>query len=258
MMTLKKRFLTLSLCALATPVFLAACDEAADPDGSGGGDGAEGGASSGGSSSGGNASGGSGSGGRASGGSVGAGGTATGGEGGETNLGGQGGMGGAGESPIPDHNYLTNASFEEGEPGDTVAAIPGWSETHDGNASTIENGQSRSGDRRLNHWEAWVQEGDWYQVETWQTVTGLPNGTYTFSVWVRRSEWFTEQYLFARGYGDEVQLEVDTIEGFSETEYVQVQLTDIPVTSGQVTVGIYSAAPGNIWAHFDDASLTGE
>ncbi len=194
------------------------------------------------------------------------GGSNTGGTGGDDPSGGMGGMmGGMGgmveeepEGPVPGFNYLTNPGFEDGST-DKLAAIPGWSEDLELVASYLEASGARTGAQKLGHWFPWEQEGDWYEVSTFQTVTEIPNGTYTFSIWVMRDEWFEEQYLFATDFDDDdTALTQDTKPGFSESEYVEVKIEGIEVTNNQVTVGVYSAADGNIWANFDDASLIGE
>lgn len=187
-----------------------------------------------------------------SGGATGGSSSGTGGE--EMGGGGLGGLGGgAGAGPV---NYLENPGFEEGST-DKLAEIPGWEEDGDLVASYLETGGARTGAQRLGHWMEWEMDGDWYEVSTFQTVTSIPNGTYTFSVWVMRDEWFDEQYLFARDYGD-AEMTQSTFEDFSDSQYVQVQLSGIEVTNNQVTVGIYSAAPAGVWANFDDASLVRE
>lgn len=179
----------------------------------------------------------------------------TGGMGGEA-MGGLGGMGGdAGTDP---ENYLENPGFEEGST-DKLAPIPGWEEEGDLVASYLEANEARTGVKKLGHWMEWENDGDKFEVSTYQTVTSIPNGTYTFSVWVHRSEGFEAQYLFARDYGDGAnEMTQDTIDNFSEAEYVKVELSGIEVTNNQVTVGIYSSADAGVWANFDDAALVQE
>ncbi len=166
----------------------------------------------------------------------------SGGMGGEA-MGGLGGMGGDGGTE-PD-NYLENPSFEEGSI-DKLAPIPGWEEDGDLVASYLEANGARTGYHKLGHWAM-----DAFEVSTFQVVTGIPNGTYTFSIWMTRGDNFNEQYLFARDYGA-AELTQDT---YSSSDYVKVELSGIEVTNNQVTVGVSSDAQSGAWANFDDAVL---
>lgn len=185
-----------------------------------------------------------------------------GGNGGEGGEGGEGNGDGDGDGdtgPVPGHNYLVNPGFEQGDTADKLAAIPGWDEEGDLVASYVEADWPHGGVQRLTNWMLWVQDGDWYEVTTSQTVTDIPNGTYTFSIWVARSEWFTDQYLFVDGYADDaVEVTQSTYDNFSNSSYVKVEISGIEVTNNQITVGVYSGAPAGTWAGLDDASLTGE
>jgi hypothetical protein len=230
------------------------------------------GSSTGGSNTGGSNTGGSNTGGRA--------GSATGGSGGSTagsstggsagDEGGMGGMGGAeggmggdtgegGEMIVAD--VLDNAGFADYGTGGKTNAIPGWQESGDLEATYLEwdGGKLGAGDHMLAHWRGWSTELPEFTASTFQTVTPIPNGTYTFSVWVKRKTMLTTQYLFARGHNaadatEEMKLDVPT--PATETDYYQATLGDIVVTSNQVTVGIYTHSWGNDWANIDDATLT--
>src|SRR5690606_16596560 len=94
-----------------------------------------------------------------------------------------GGFGGAlgGSAGEASTNYLENPGFEEGST-DKLAPIPGWEEEGDLVASYLEANSPRSGAQKLGHWKQWEQAGDQYTVSTFQTVTSIPNGTYTFSI----------------------------------------------------------------------------
>lgn len=173
----------------------------------------------------------------------------TGGMGGEAMGGFGGAMGGsAGASAV---NQLENPGFEEGN-ADKESEIPGWEESGDIVASYIEASGSRTGWHKLGHWT-----DSSYEVSTHQTVMSIPNGTYTFSVWVMRGASFDEQYLFARDYGG-AEMTQSTSDNASDSAYVEVELSGIEVTNNQVTVGIYSAGPAGSWANFDDAVLIQE
>lgn len=147
---------------------------------------------------------------------------------------------------------LENAGFEEGTPHVT---LPGWTNEGDTDAAYVEYNSPRTDWGRLGHWRATA-----YIVSTSQTVTELPDGTYTFGLWVRRGAAFNDQYLFARGYSADDPLAEMTIptDTANDSEYTLIELSGIPVTSGEVTIGIYSDGVDESWAHADDATLVME
>lgn len=144
---------------------------------------------------------------------------------------------------------LDNPGFEYGE---TRVSLPGWTIEGEMTAAYVEYNNARTGYGRLGHWFE-----DPYVVSTFQTVGPIPNGTYSFRVWIARGDTFDEQFLFARGYSEAdptaVMMQETAAAGSSYTEVV---LTDIPVTSGQVEVGIYSScSAGGCWANIDDVEI---
>jgi hypothetical protein len=174
-----------------------------------------------------------------------------GGEGGATT----GGAGGEGGAPfVPD--VLDNPGFEVGT---AHADIPGWTNEGTANAAYIEYSGPHSGFGKLGHWTQWVDNtSPPYTARTFQTVSPIANGTYSFSIWVQRN-WFDVQYLFATGFNaDDMNDEVtaDTDEAEAPDGYVKITLSGIEVTSGSCTVGVYSGAPAGTFANFDDAELT--
>jgi hypothetical protein len=179
-------------------------------------------------------------------------------EGGMGGIGGSlGGMGGeGGDMVIAD--VLDNPDFEDFGTGGKLNAIPGWQEAGDLEASYLEWTGGRTG-HRLAHWREWTNEMQEYTATTYQTVGPIPNGTYTFSMWVTRKLVLTEQYLFARGHNasdPSEEVRQSTSDNASDAAYVLVTLSGIQVTSGQVTVGIHTHSWGNDWANIDDAALT--
>jgi len=90
-----------------------------------------------------------------------------------------------------------------------------------------------------------------YNVYTYQTKTGLPNGTYTAKAWVRSSGGQTKCYFEAKDYGSSA-LNTNLPQSFN---YVQVTISNISVTNGQCTIGFYSEGPGKKWCSFDDVQL---
>jgi hypothetical protein len=175
--------------------------------------------------------------------------------GGAGGAGGAGGEGGEGGPPFV-ADVLDNPGFE----ANLGTTITGWSNEGTPGASFVEykDADAHSGHHKLSHWTAWTQGGanPDYTARTYQTVGPIANGTYSFSMWVNR-DWENEQYLYARGFdANDANLEkkVDTIDT-DGLGYVKVTLSGIQVTSGTVTVGIYTAAPAGSFANIDDAEL---
>jgi hypothetical protein len=186
------------------------------------------------------------------GGASGEGGMPVGGEGGAVS-GGAGGAGGEGGTPfVPD--VLDNPGFEVG----TSTNITGWTSEGTTGAAYIEySASAHGGQNKLSHWTAWVNGAPDYTARTYQTVAPIANGTYSFSMWVDR-DYFKTQYLFARGFNaaDSAQEMTQVTDAAKDpTGYVKITLSGIPVTSGTVTVGVYSSVETGTYANFDDAEL---
>jgi hypothetical protein len=219
-----------------------------------------GGTSTGGTSTGGNA-------GSATGGTAGTSGAAGGGDdGGMGGIGGtDGGMGGeGGEEIVPD--VLDNGDFEMFGAGGKTGVIPGWQESGDLDAGYLEWewGIPNPGggvSHKLAHWREFVAVTmEKYDANTFQTVSPIPNGTYTFKIWVQRQTTaLDESWLFARGHdaaNPTAEMTVNTPVPANTSDYFEVVLPNIVVTSNQVTVGVHTMSWGGHWANFDNASLT--
>ncbi|GAA0136840.1 hypothetical protein YSY43_36810 [Paenibacillus sp. YSY-4.3] len=142
-------------------------------------------------------------------------------------------------------NLADNPGFET---GDTT----GWTYwSNSGTPFRVEYGDTRSGNYRLTHNN---NNNAAYQVITSQVKT-VPNGNYTLSVWVKSTGGHNALRLFAKNYGSTVELQanVGSTTLSSWTEYV---IPNIPVTNGQIEIGVYSNANANNWAAFDDFYLT--
>lgn len=180
-----------------------------------------------------------------------------GGAGGADNVGGEGGAlgssGAGGDGPDLVADVLDNPGFEVGTAH--AETMPGWTNEGTTGAAYIEYSGPHTGFGRLGHWTTWV-DGQSYTARTYQTLDPIPNGTYSFSIWVAR-EWFETQYLFAKGFNaDNLDQEVTKATEDTDSAYVKVTLSGIVVTSGHCTVGVYSAAPTGTYANFDDAEFT--
>jgi arabinogalactan endo-1,4-beta-galactosidase len=88
---------------------------------------------------------------------------------------------------------LTNGGFESDGAG---AATPGgWSEYGDTGASFTESG-GHGGSYRLSHWASTA-----YKVETYQYLSGLTNGNYKLTAWVRSGGGQKSAYIALKNCG---------------------------------------------------------
>lgn len=169
-------------------------------------------------------------------------------------MGGEPGSGGeAGAAPVV-YATLVNPGFETGS---DHMVPPGWTNEGTEGAAYYEFGGTHSGNGKLSHWTAYVAAAPHYTARTYQTLEPIENGTYSFSLWVNR-DWADEQYLFATGYDSAnptAEVTQPTVDG---ADYTKITLSGIVVTSGKLTVGVYSNNSTGTWANFDDAELVKE
>jgi hypothetical protein len=147
------------------------------------------------------------------------------------------------------NNYVLNPSFE----ADRVSqsALAGW--TTDSGATSGSFGNANSGRGHTGNWFFHHSLGSSYSALTHQTVTGLPNGTYTLKVWFRSSGGQSTCRIFARNFGGtEIQSNINT----AQSSWSQRTISGINVTNGQCDVGVYSVASANKWVDLDDWELT--
>ncbi|MBN2146248.1 MAG: glycosyl hydrolase 53 family protein [Anaerolineales bacterium] len=138
---------------------------------------------------------------------------------------------------------LINPGFEEQGTGGTPA---GWNHSGATEAILIED-RGHSGDFRLTH-----QGENAYQVETWQTISGLANGWYTLRAWVRSSGGQNEVYLALQcGNVEQRVYAPPTTPGY---RWLQLVVSN-QVTDGQCTIRLYSDGNPDTWASFDDVEL---
>jgi len=161
----------------------------------------------------------------------------------------------AGEAGAPAEvpGMLLNPDFELGSGTD----VQSWTSTGDVAAATIVYQQAEHGFGRLGHW---LMAGA-YKVSTSQVVQPLPDGNYTFKIWVEHSLVLNEEYIFARGYSHAqpaAQMKLDTT-GANDLTYTQIVIEHIPVTSGKCEVGIYTDGGTDSkanWSLIDNAEFT--
>ncbi|MEU3253423.1 arabinogalactan endo-1,4-beta-galactosidase [Streptomyces sp. NPDC006997] len=139
---------------------------------------------------------------------------------------------------------LTNGGFEADGTG---AAVPGgWSEYGAVAASYTEAG-GHSGGYRLSHWSPSA-----YKVETYQYLSGLANGDYRLTAWVRSGGGQNAAYLALKNCGGAEQR---TDLPVSASGWIRI-VVPVKVTGNQCTVSVNSDANAGNWINVDDLTLT--
>lgn len=137
-------------------------------------------------------------------------------------------------------NLLSNPGFEE-------SGLSGWTKwTNSNDDAVYTEAGGHSGNAKLGYWK-----NSPYQAYTYQNLTGISNGTYTFRAWVRSSGGQNSCALLVKGYGDaDIYGTVNAGSGWN-----QVNIRNIKVTNGQCTIGLWSDANAGNWCNMDDAEF---
>ncbi len=153
---------------------------------------------------------------------------------------------------------LVNGDFEMG----TNHVVPtGWSNDGTTGAAYYEYGGAHTGNGKLVHWTDWNVDPNDYTARTYQTLDPIENGTYSFSIWVDRGDVHTAQYLFAKGHDatdPDLEMKQDSTDANAPAGYVKITLSGIVVTSGKVTVGVFTDNWAGNYVGFDDAEFVKE
>jgi hypothetical protein len=133
-------------------------------------------------------------------------------------------------------NLLSNAGFESG--------LSGWSTWSQGGTVSSATTQPNSGSSHLVHNGTGA-----YQAYTAQTLTGLPNGSYTVKAWVRGT---AGHQLYVKGFGGS-QVSVTSV---ASNVYTQLTISNINVSNGSAEIGFWtSVGSGTGWLHVDDITF---
>jgi len=137
-------------------------------------------------------------------------------------------------------NLVQNLGFEADVA--PVTAPLAWSTSGDDNADSVEYG-GYQGSFSLQHSNAAP-----YQVETSQLVSGLSNGFYKLTAYVKNSGGQSACYLA----GNERITSLPPL----FTNWTEMIVRGIAVTNGQCLVRVYSDATGSNWCRVDEIHLT--
>ena len=133
-----------------------------------------------------------------------------------------------------------NSGFETGD-------LSGWATWNNGVGAPY-IGAGHTGSHGLTFYNSAA-----YSCSAYQTITGLPNGTYTFSAWIQN--WSSQKtlQLFAKNFGGS---ELDTAIPNTNGNWVLETIPNVPVTNGQCQIGIYTIANASDCCFVDDATFT--
>ena len=144
-------------------------------------------------------------------------------------------------------NVLSNPGFEaDGSTTQTPGSWTTWTDHNDEDADYVKT-DGHSGTYSLCHNKASA-----YRVYTYQTKTGLLNGSYTLSAWVWSGGGQPVCRMEAKDYGGTtLSANMNT----ADSGWRQITISGINVSNGQCTVGFLSDAQANQWVAIDDVSL---
>jgi len=138
-------------------------------------------------------------------------------------------------------NFTSNPSFENSEAPWIV----------EGTTSAVDISNElqnvHNGGFALHYWADGA-----FEFTVSQTITGLDEGTYNFSVWMQGGGGDTLQ-LFASDYGGETLSTDFNAKGWREWQNPVIE--NIVVTNGQCTISFKVVSSGGTWGFFDDAGL---
>ncbi|MGX1501924.1 UNVERIFIED_CONTAM: arabinogalactan endo-1,4-beta-galactosidase [Streptomyces graminofaciens] len=144
--------------------------------------------------------------------------------------------------PVSAAATLTNTGFESGTTGWSTYSAAGQ------HAASYTEAGGRTGSNRLTHWSSSA-----YKVETYQYLSGLTDGTYKLSAWVRSSGGQNAAYLALRNCGSAEQR--TDLPPTPDGRWIRL-VTSVRVTGGQCTVSINSDARAGNWLNVDDLTFT--
>ncbi|MFI7412964.1 arabinogalactan endo-beta-1,4-galactanase [Streptomyces sp. NPDC049627] len=141
---------------------------------------------------------------------------------------------------------LTNGGFESDGTGTATPA--GWS-TYSAagqNSASFTEAGGHSGSHRLTHWSSSA-----YKVEAYQYLSGLTNGNYKLTAWVRSGGGQNSAYIALKNCGGAEQR---TDLPVSASGWIRI-VVPVNVSNNQCTISINSDANAGNWINVDDLTF---
>ncbi|MEU3791510.1 arabinogalactan endo-1,4-beta-galactosidase [Streptomyces fructofermentans] len=141
---------------------------------------------------------------------------------------------------------LTNGGFEADGTGTATPA--GWSTYSAGgqNGASFTEPGGHGGSHRLTHYSASA-----YKVETYQYLSGLANGSYKLTAWVRSGGGQNSAHLALKNCGGADQR---TDLPVSTSGWIRI-VVPVTVTANQCTISVNSDARAGNWINVDDLTF---
>ena len=147
----------------------------------------------------------------------------------------------------PGNNYALNPSFEADRV--TMTQPAGWvTSTTLAGATPFTNLTGG----RTGRWKWRLTDTVAYEASIAQSVTALPDGTYTLSAWIQSSGGQSVARIFARGFGG---AEKDASINSAIGAWTLVSIPGIVVSNGTCSIGVETTASANQWVDMDDFTL---
>ncbi|WP_037607612.1 glycosyl hydrolase 53 family protein [Streptacidiphilus rugosus] len=139
---------------------------------------------------------------------------------------------------------VANGGFEADGTG--TATPTGWSASGSTAASYTEAG-GHGGGYQLSHWSSSA-----YKVDTYQTLTGLTNGAYTLTAWVRSGGGQNSDFVSLSNCGGSEKKTY--VPPTADGQWVRI-VVSTTVSTHQCTINLYSDANAGDWTNYDDVSF---
>ena len=146
-------------------------------------------------------------------------------------------------------NYVLNPGFEADNAVKQIATSWGqWLESGTAANLTLVAGDAHSGSYYCK-----MQGATAYKVMTIQSISGLPNGTYTLKGWFRSSGGQGWGNMSIKNYGgSELYAAINS----TMSTWTQKIISNIAITTGVCEIDIYQQSGAGQWTDYDDFELT--
>lgn len=148
---------------------------------------------------------------------------------------------------------MLNSSFEEGLKHWNSWTPDGQAPVHQATEEQQAGDTAATGKKKLAHWSDVP-----YQQLSYQTIEGLPDGTYKLTGKVRSGGGQQTLLLGAQNFDNTVSDEQKSgqLNGAVYDQWRTFQVDGIVVKGGKAIIFVYSVASEQQWATFDDISFT--